>query len=96
MYGLISETLGIEQLSMQTYSSNLLRRVVLTLRLKPRITVAVLCNLEGDLVNILLDLCVSELTSDETLGGEKGVLGVDDSLTLGGETNELEIDKYGQ
>jgi hypothetical protein len=48
----------------------------------------VLNNLEGDLGDILLDLRIGELTTDETLGGEEGVLGVDNGLTLGRDTNE--------
>ncbi len=45
-------------------------------------------NLEGDVVQVLLDLLVLELSPNETLGGEKGRLGVDDGLALGGKTNE--------
>ena len=56
--------------------------------LEPGITVGVLDDLVGDLLDVLLDLAVGELATDETLGSEEGVLGVDDSLTLGGDTDE--------
>jgi hypothetical protein len=45
-------------------------------------------NLVGHLLNVALDLSVLVLAPDEALGGEEGVLGVDDGLTLGGDTNE--------
>jgi hypothetical protein len=48
----------------------------------------VLDNLVGDLLNVTLDLSVGELAADQTLGGEQGVLGVDNSLTLSGNTDE--------
>jgi hypothetical protein len=37
---------------------------------------------------VLLDLLVTELTTDQTLEGEDSVLRVDDRLTLGRETDE--------
>jgi hypothetical protein len=48
----------------------------------------VLDDLVGNLLDVLLDLSVGELATDETLGSEEGVLGVDDSLALGGDTDE--------
>jgi hypothetical protein len=48
----------------------------------------VLHNLVGDLLDVALDLGISKLAADETLGSEEGVLGVDDGLALGGDTNE--------
>jgi hypothetical protein len=48
----------------------------------------VLDDLVGDLLNVTLDLNIGELATDETLGSEESVLGVNDSLTLGGNTNE--------
>jgi hypothetical protein len=48
----------------------------------------VLDNLVGDLLDVALDLAVGELAADETLGSEKSVLGVDNGLALGGNTNE--------
>ena len=69
-------------------ATDLGRRVLLALGLEPGITVGVLDDLVGDLLDVLLDLAVGELATDETLGSEEGVLGVDDSLTLGGDTDE--------
>jgi hypothetical protein len=48
----------------------------------------VLDNLVGHLLDIALDLAVGELAADETLGREESVLGVNDGLTLGGDTDE--------
>jgi hypothetical protein len=48
----------------------------------------VLDDLVGNLLDVLLNLAIGELATDETLGSEKSVLGVDDSLALGGDTNE--------
>jgi hypothetical protein len=48
----------------------------------------VLDDLVGDLLDVLLDLGVGELAADETLGSEEGVLGVDNSLALGGNTDQ--------
>ena len=39
-------------------------------------------------LHVLLDLSILELTTNETLESEDGVLGVDDSLTFRGKTNE--------
>jgi hypothetical protein len=58
------------------------------LGLEPGVTVGVLDDLVWDLLDIALNLSVGELAADETLGSEKSVLGVDDSLALGGDTNE--------
>jgi hypothetical protein len=69
-------------------TSNLGRRVFLSLGLEPGITVGVLDDLVWDLLDIALDLSVGELSADETLGCEESVLGVDDSLALGGDTDE--------
>lgn len=63
-------------------------RVGLALSLNPSVTVAVRDDLEGDVVEILLDLGVLELSSNQPLGSEQGVLGVDNSLSLGGHTNK--------
>jgi hypothetical protein len=48
----------------------------------------VLDNLVRDLLDIALDLSVRELATDQTLGGEEGVLRVDNGLALGGNTDE--------
>ena len=40
-------------------------------------------------MDILLNLGIGELSSDETLGSEKSVLRVDNGLTLGWLTDEL-------
>jgi hypothetical protein len=45
-------------------------------------------NLEGDLLDVGLDLGVGELAADQTLGSEDGVLGVDDGLATGGLANK--------
>ena len=56
--------------------------------LEPGITVGVLDDLVWDLLDVALDLSIGELSADETLGSEKSVLWVDDSLALGGDTDE--------
>jgi hypothetical protein len=48
----------------------------------------VLDNLVGDLLNVTLDLNIGELAANQTLGSEEGVLGVDNGLALGGNTDE--------
>jgi hypothetical protein len=48
----------------------------------------VLDNLVGHLLDVLLDLSIGELATDQTLGSKEGVLGVDDGLALGGDTDE--------
>ena len=63
-------------------------RVLLTSNLEPCIAVGVWDNLEGNVVQVLLDFLVLELSADETLGCEKGSLGVHNSLSLGWQTNE--------
>ena len=69
-------------------ATNLGRRVLLSLGLEPGITVGVLDDLVWDLLDVALDLSIGELATDETLGSEKSVLWVDDSLALGGDTDE--------
>jgi hypothetical protein len=69
-------------------TTHLRGRVLLSLGLQPGITVGVLDNLVGHLLDIALDLAVGELAADETLGREESVLGVNDGLTLGGDTDE--------
>ena len=69
-------------------TTNLRRRVLLATSLHPRVTVGVLNDLVGDLLQVTLNLGVGELATDETLGGEQSVLGVDNSLTLGGNTDQ--------
>ena len=44
--------------------------------------------LEGEELDVSLDGLVGELTSDETLGVEDGVLGVGGQLVLGGVTDQ--------
>jgi hypothetical protein len=55
-------------------SSDLGWRVLLAAGLEPGVTVRVLDNLEGNVVEILLHLSVGEFASDQTLGGEESVL----------------------
>lgn len=69
-------------------TTDLRGRVLLALSLEPGIAVGVLDNLVGDLVQVTLDLSILELATDQTLGGEESVLGVDDSLALGGNTDQ--------
>jgi hypothetical protein len=48
----------------------------------------VLNNLVGDLLDVTLDLSIGELATNQTLGSEESILGVDDGLTLSGNTDE--------
>jgi hypothetical protein len=48
----------------------------------------VLDDLVRNLLDVLLDLAVGELATNQTLGSEESVLGVDDGLALGGDTDE--------
>ncbi len=45
-------------------------------------------HLERHLVNIFLNLGISEFPSDQTVCCEEGVFRVDDCLTLGGDTDK--------
>ena len=69
-------------------TTNLRRRVLLSLGLEPGITVGVLNDLVWDLLDIALDLGVGELAADKTLGSKESIFWVNDCLTLGGDTNE--------
>ena len=55
-------------------SSDLTGRVLLSSGFEPGITVRVLDDFERNIVEIGLDFCVREFSTDETLGGEEGVL----------------------
>jgi hypothetical protein len=48
----------------------------------------VLDDLVGDLLNVTLNLSVGVLATNQTLSSEQSVLGVDNSLALGGNTDE--------
>jgi hypothetical protein len=48
----------------------------------------VLDDLVGDLLNVTLNLSVGVLAANQTLSSEQSVLGVDNSLALGGNTDE--------
>jgi hypothetical protein len=48
----------------------------------------VLDDLIGDLLNVTLNLSVGVLATNQTLSSEQSVLGVDNSLALGGNTDE--------
>lgn len=48
-----------------------------------------IAHLEGNLVNILLDLGIGELSSDKTLCSEECVFRVDNGLSLSWKTDEL-------
>lgn len=69
-------------------ATNLGWGVLLSLSLEPCITIGVLDDLVRHLLDIALDFTVGELAADETLCGEEGVFGVDDGLTLGGNTDK--------
>lgn len=88
LQGLANEGLsGLLHLS-EDETTDLRRRVLLALSLEPCVAVGVLDDLVGDLLDIALNLSVGELATDQTLGGEEGVLGIDDGLTLGGNTDK--------
>jgi hypothetical protein len=88
LQGLANEGLsGLLHLS-EDETTDLRRRVLLALGLEPCIAVAVLDNLVGNLLDVLLDLSVGELATDKTLGGEEGVLRVDNGLTLGSNADK--------
>lgn len=72
----------------QNETSNLRRRILLAASLNPGIAVCMLHDLEGNLLDVLLDLGIGEFSPDQTLRGEECVFGIDDSLTLGGDTNK--------
>jgi len=48
----------------------------------------VLNDLEGNFLDVALDLWVGELSSDETLGGKESVFRVDDCLPLGRDADQ--------
>jgi hypothetical protein len=55
--------------------------------LDPGIAVCVLDDLVWDLLDVSLNLGIGELSSNQSLGCEEGILGVDDSLTLRRDTD---------
>jgi len=69
-------------------TTDLRGRVLLALRLEPCVAVGVLDDLVGHLLDITLNLDIGVLATDETLCGEESVFRVDDSLTLGGDTDK--------
>lgn len=69
-------------------ATNLRGRVLLVTSRDPGVAVGVLDNLVGDLLDVSLDLSVLELATDQSLGGEEGVLRVDNSLSLGSNTDQ--------
>lgn len=73
---------------LQDETTNLRGRVLLAAGLDPGVAVGVLDDLVRDLLDVALDLGVGELAADQALGSEEGVLGVDDGLTLGSNTDE--------
>ena len=88
LHRLASEGLGSLLHLAENETSDLRWGVLLAVGLEPCVTVGVLDNLVGNLLDIALDLGILELAADETLGGEEGVFGVDDCLTLGGNTDK--------
>ena len=88
LHRLASEGLGSLLHLAENETSDLRWGVLLAVGLEPGVTVGVLDNLVGNLLDIALDLGILELAADETLGGEEGVFGVDDCLTLGGNTDK--------
>ena len=85
--GLAEVGLGSLLHLVQNETTDLRGRVLLATGLNPGVTVGVLDDLVGDLLNVTLDLGIGVLATDETLGSEQSVLGVDNSLTLSGNTN---------
>ncbi|KAH3663984.1 hypothetical protein OGAPHI_004698 [Ogataea philodendri] len=69
-------------------TSDLGWRVFLASSLNPGVTVGVLDDLVRNLLQVSLDLLVLESSTDQSLGSEQGVLWVDNSLSLGWNTNE--------
>lgn len=69
-------------------ATNLGGRVLLVTSRDPGIAVGVLDDLVGDLLDVTLDLSIAELATDQSLGGEEGVLWVDHGLSLGSNTNQ--------
>lgn len=69
-------------------ASNLRGRVLLVTSRDPGVAVGVLDNLVGDLLDVSLNLSVLELATDQSLGGEESVLRVDNSLSLGSNTDQ--------
>lgn len=69
-------------------ATNLRGRVLLVTGRDPGIAVGVLDNLIGDLLDVSLDLSVLELATDQSLGGKESVLRVDNSLSLGSNTDQ--------
>ena len=45
-------------------------------------------DLVGNLLNVTLNLNIGVLATDQTLGSEESVLGVDNGLTLSGNTDQ--------
>jgi len=64
---------GFLQLS-NNESTDLRRRVLLSTSLEPGVSVRVLDDFERNVIKIGLDFSVGEFATDETLGGEEGVL----------------------
>lgn len=69
-------------------ATNLGGRVLLVTSRDPGIAVGVLDDLVGHLLDVTLDLSIAELATDQSLGGEEGVLWVDHGLSLGSNTNQ--------
>lgn len=69
-------------------ATNLGRRVLLATGLNPGVTVGVLDDLVGNLLNVTLNLNIGVLATDQTLSSEQSVLGVDNGLTLSGNTDQ--------
>lgn len=72
-------------------STDLSGRVLLAASLEPRVAVRVLDNLERNVVQILLDLGVGELATDQTLGREEGVLCVRQRGQFRGESGDRRV-----
>lgn len=69
-------------------TADLRRRILVATSFNPGITIGVLDDLVGNLLEVALNLVVGELASDQTLGSEQSVLRVDNSLALGCDTNQ--------
>ncbi|ROW15263.1 hypothetical protein VPNG_02959 [Cytospora leucostoma] len=86
--GLAEVSLGGLLHLLEDEATNLGRRVALSTGRHPSVAVVVLNDLVWHLLDVALNLDVGELSADQTLGGEEGVFGVNDGLTLSGDTNQ--------
>jgi len=92
--GLTKEALGSLLHLCKDEATDLRGRELLVTSLYPCVSIGVLHDLEGNFLDILLHFGIRELSSDETLSGEKSILRVYYSLTLGWDTNQSRMSVY--